>query len=74
MSEELGTVKWYNSEKGYGFITSPSGPKDVFVHKKHLEASGLHRDLQEGEQVRFTAKDSPKGRSVVTLSVIQAAK
>jgi CspA family cold shock protein len=66
-NEESGTVKWFNAEKGFGFIQKGAGEKDVFVHQKQLISSGILRPLQEGEQVRFTAKDGPKGRSVVSV-------
>jgi cold shock protein len=60
MSEKVtGTVKWFNSEKGYGFI-SREGGKDVFVHYSSLEGSGF-RNLAEGETVEFEIEDSPKG-------------
>ncbi len=65
-NEESGTVKWFNDEKGFGFIKG-TGEKDIFVHKKQLISSGILRPLQEGEPVRFTAKDGPKGRSVVSV-------
>lgn len=60
MSERItGTVKWFNSEKGYGFIAREGGA-DVFVHYSAIEGSGF-RNLQEGEQVEFTVEQSPKG-------------
>ena len=47
-----GTVKWFNSEKGYGFIQPDDGQKDVFVHISAVERAGL-RALQEGQKVSF---------------------
>ena len=47
-----GTVKWFNSTKGYGFITPDTGGKDVFVHISAVERSGL-RDLPEGQKVSY---------------------
>jgi len=47
-----GVVKWYNSQKGYGFIQPDDGGKDVFVHVSALERAGL-RDLVEGQKVSF---------------------
>ena len=47
-----GTVKWFNSQKGYGFIQPSDGSKDVFVHASALERAGLH-SLAEGQQVSF---------------------
>lgn len=47
-----GTVKWYNSQKGYGFIQPEDGSKDVFVHVSAVERAGLY-DLKEGQKVTF---------------------
>jgi CspA family cold shock protein len=59
-----GTVKWYNSQKGYGFIQPESGGKDVFVHATALEAAGL-RTLADGQQVTFELKEE-RGRTSAT--------
>jgi CspA family cold shock protein len=59
-----GTVKWYNSQKGYGFIQPESGGKDVFVHATALEAAGL-RTLADGQQVTFELKED-RGRTSAT--------
>ncbi|HHX43433.1 MAG TPA: cold shock domain-containing protein [Chloroflexi bacterium] len=55
----LGTVKWFNNAKGYGFIQPQEGP-DVFVHFSAIQGDG-YRSLEEGEQVEFTIEQSPKG-------------
>lgn len=54
-----GTVKWFNSEKGYGFISSEEG-NDIFVHFSAIEAEG-YKTLEEGEAVSFEVVDGPKG-------------
>jgi len=54
-----GTVKWFNAEKGYGFI-SVDGGKDVFVHYSAIQQEGF-RSLQEGQQVQFDVVDGKKG-------------
>jgi CspA family cold shock protein len=54
-----GTVKWFNSEKGYGFISQESGP-DVFVHFSAIEGNG-YRNLEENEKVTFEVNQGPKG-------------
>lgn len=60
MSERVvGTVKWFNDQKGYGFLTQAEG-KDVFVHHSAIEAEGF-RTLNEGERVEFTIEQGPKG-------------
>ena len=56
---EQGTVKWFNNEKGYGFISRSSGD-DVFVHHTAIQADGF-RTLTEGERVQFEVVKGPKG-------------
>jgi CspA family cold shock protein len=60
MSERLtGVVKWFNSQKGYGFIEREGGP-DVFVHYSAITGEGW-RNLEEGDQVEFSITEGPKG-------------
>ncbi|RUT30960.1 cold-shock protein [Arsenicitalea aurantiaca] len=62
---ETGTVKFYNDQKGYGFIQPDNGGKDVFVHATALERAGL-RGLSEGQKVSFdTAEDRRSGKMAV---------
>ncbi len=57
----IGTVKWFNAAKGYGFISRDVG-KDLFVHFSEIQDAGNgYRSLNEGDQVEFTVGDSPKG-------------
>ena len=55
-----GTVKWFNSDKGYGFIAPDDGTSDVFVHHSVIQADG-YRSLQEDQRVEFTAGQGAKG-------------
>jgi len=55
-----GTVKWFNSEKGFGFITPENGAKDCFVHHTAIEATGF-KSLNEGDKVEFDMVQEPKG-------------
>lgn len=55
-----GTVKWFNSEKGYGFITPDEGGGDVFVHHTAINSTG-YRSLEEGQKVSFEIEQSDKG-------------
>jgi cold shock protein len=57
--KEQGTVKWFNNEKGYGFISRASG-EDVFVHHSAIQAKGF-RSLNEGDTVEFMTTQGPKG-------------
>jgi CspA family cold shock protein len=57
--KEQGTVKWFNNEKGYGFIKRESGD-DVFVHHSAIQASGF-KSLSEGDKVEFVVAKGPKG-------------
>lgn len=56
----LGTVKWFNAEKGFGFIAQPDGGADVFVHHSAIQMSG-YRSLEEGQAVEFELQQGPKG-------------
>ena len=55
----VGFVKWFNNAKGFGFIKQDDGP-DIFVHYSQITGEGF-RTLEEGEQVRFTKREGPKG-------------
>jgi CspA family cold shock protein len=68
MSERIiGTVKWFNGGKGYGFIARPEGP-DVFVHYSAIQGDG-YRNLEEGQQVEFTIEKGPKGLQATNVVV-----
>jgi cold shock protein len=55
-----GTVKWFNADKGYGFIAPDDGTADVFVHHSAIDASG-YRTLDENQKVEYTTTQGPKG-------------
>ena len=70
MSERTkGTVKWFNDDKGFGFIAPESGSKDVFVHQSAIIANGF-RSLSEGDQVEFSIEQGPKGPSAANVQKI----
>jgi CspA family cold shock protein len=56
----IGTVKWFNDSKGFGFITPENGQKDVFVHHSAIQGEGF-KSLTEGDRVEFEVVDSAKG-------------
>jgi CspA family cold shock protein len=64
--EQTGTVKWYNSNKGFGFIVSDLGGKDIFVHASALERSGV-MGLAEGQRVTVDVADGQKGPEALSL-------
>jgi cold shock protein len=62
-----GTVKWFNDQKGYGFITPDGGNgKDLFVHHTAIQAKGF-RSLTEGDKVTFDTEQGPKGLQAVNV-------
>ena len=64
-----GTVKFFNSAKGFGFIAPDGGGKDVFVHASAVEAAGM-RTLSEGQKVSFEVQPDPKGSKAVNLKAV----
>jgi CspA family cold shock protein len=64
-----GTVKWFNSTKGFGFIQPQEGGKDVFVHISAVERAGL-RGLDEGQQVSFDLQDERGRTAAVNLKAL----
>lgn len=63
-----GTVKWFNSEKGFGFITQDGGP-DVFVHFSAIQSNG-YRELRENQRVEFDVKTGDKGPQAENVNPI----
>ncbi len=62
-----GTVKWFNTTKGYGFISPDDGDKDAFVHITEVERSGMGR-LTEGQRVNFQIQQEARGLKAVNLA------
>ncbi len=70
MSERIiGTVKWFNGGKGYGFITREGGP-DVFVHFSAIQGEGF-KNLEEGQKVEFEVESGPKGPQAANVTLAQ---
>ena len=61
-----GTVKWFNSEKGYGFIAPDDGSADVFAHYSEIAAQGF-RNLDEGQKVEYDLAQGPKGPQAANI-------
>lgn len=69
MSERvIGTVKWFNGTKGYGFIAREGGP-DVFVHFSAIQGEGF-KNLQEGQKVEFSIEKGPKGLQAAQVVIL----
>lgn len=69
MSKTTGIVKWFNSEKGFGFIAQENGGADVFVHFRAITGDG-YRSLNEGDRVTFAVEQGAKGPQAANVSVI----
>lgn len=66
--EVRGIVKWFNAEKGFGFVSADDGEKDVFIHISVLERAGLN-NLGEGQQVVLRVVQTPKGREAISVAL-----
>jgi len=66
--EAIGVVKWFNPDKGFGFVASDDGRKDVFVHISVVTAGGLSQ-LAEGQRVSMRVVDTPKGREAISVAL-----
>ena len=64
-----GTVKWFNAEKGYGFIAVDGSNDDVFVHYSAIDSAGF-RSLEEGQKVEFEITQGPKGQQADSVHII----
>ena len=64
-----GTVKWFNPDKGFGFITPEDGGKDLFVHQTAIQADG-YRSLDEGAKVQYETEAGDKGPKAVNVTTI----
>jgi len=69
MSKETGVVKWFNDDKGFGFISRDNGGDDVFVHFRAINGSG-RRSLREGDKVEFSVTKGDKGFQAEDVSVV----
>ena len=66
-----GTVKWFNDNKGFGFITRDDGEKDVFCHHSAIQGGG-YKNLAEGEKVEFDVVQGDKGPAAENVTKVQA--
>jgi CspA family cold shock protein len=65
-----GTVKWFNSEKGFGFIAPDDGSADVFAHFSAINSTG-YRSLEENDNVEYETQQGPKGLQAANITVVR---
>lgn len=68
-----GTVKWFNNDKGYGFIANDEGGEDVFVHFSSIQVEGF-KTLKEGQKVTFDIEDDPKNDTKKRAANVQVVE
>jgi len=69
---KTGTVKWFNDQKGFGFIQSEDSERDIFVHISAVNKAGLHT-LREGQKVTFDIQNDPKNRKTSAANLKEVA-
>ncbi|MES9882633.1 MAG: cold-shock protein [Sedimenticola sp.] len=65
----VGTVKWFNNAKGYGFVTPEQGEQDIFIHFSAIVMEG-YKTLKEGQRVQFELEEGPKGLHAANLEAV----
>ncbi|MEI2416376.1 cold-shock protein [Orrella sp. JC864] len=69
MKTETGIVKWFNNDKGFGFIMPEAGGKDLFAHYSEIQGSG-HKTLEENQRVSYTVTQGAKGPQASSITVL----
>lgn len=64
---QQGKIKFFDSQKGFGFIAPDDGGKDIFVHRNNVENLGFNQGLEDGEAVEFEVEETPKGLSATNV-------
>ncbi len=70
MEKLTGRVKWFNSQKGFGFIVPDNGGKDLFVHYSAIKSEG-YKTLKEGQKVEFEIEQTDKGEKAVNVTIVE---
>lgn len=70
--QQLGTVKFFSNQKGYGFIAPDDGGKDLFVHHSEIVMEG-YKTLREGQKVKYQPAEGPKGMQATKVEVVEQA-
>ena len=68
---EHGKIKWFNEEKGFGFITPEKGGKDIFVHRNNVENLPKNESPNDGDNVEYEVSEGPKGLSDVEVYILE---
>ncbi len=64
---QQGKIKFFDSQKGFGFISPDEGNKDIFVHRNNVETLGFDQGFEDGEAVEFDVEETPKGLSAINV-------
>ena len=67
--KQTGTIKWFNPEKGYGFVSTGNGSKDMFIHRSAVEAAKLHT-LEENQKIEFDIEEKQGKTSAININLI----
>lgn len=67
---QQGKIKFFDSQKGFGFISPDDGGKDIFVHRNNIEDLGYNEGFEDGEAVEFEVEETPKGLSATSVKSI----
>ncbi len=68
---EYGKVKWFDEQKGFGFIQPDNGGKDVFLHRNNIENLGYNEGINDGEAVEYNVEETPKGLSAENVYILE---
>ena len=68
---EYGKVKWFDTQKGFGFIKPDNGGKDIFLHRNNIENLGFNEGIDDGEEVEYSVEETPKGLSATEVYILE---
>ena len=68
---EYGKVKWFDTQKGFGFIQPDNGGKDIFLHRNNIENLGFNEGINDGEEVEFSVEETDKGLSATEVYILE---
>lgn len=68
---EYGKVKWFDEQKGFGFIQPDNGGKDIFLHRNNIENLGYNEGIKDGEAVEYKVEETPKGLTAENVYILE---